>query len=470
MKGMVFMQHGVIIDKGPNHYQILQQRGGGARLKLSGHFVPHPDTPCNDPCVYARVVREDDSQSLIWWTPANMEPENRWSISLSLQTGGLYRIETCLRHTPQASLEWAQRGDMRHHVGVGDVFVIAGQSNAAGYGKDSIYDPPELGVHLLRNSGCWDIASHPLGDTTNSIHSVNTDIPNTGHSPYLIFAKRLRQQLGYPIGLVQSALGGSSLSYWNPLEDGRLYHSMIATLKTLPGGIAGMLWYQGCSETGSENPASYLPRFQEMVLRFRKDMKKNLPILTVQLNRYTDAAYQNQCGWGIVRDCQRLAAKSMDKVQIVPSYDCTLSDQIHNSSSANMVIGERLAKAALGDIYHKTPPYLAPDIEKAVLVDTCSVRLDFCHVGERLFSFLMPPHKLPFVIESPTGPIPIDAYEDKENTILLHTTQAIPEGSLVHCMPFSQSDSLVPVDTRTNMPVLGFYGMKIQSTAKNDLF
>lgn len=43
--------------------------------------------------------------------------------------------------------------DTIHHIGVGDLYVIAGQSNAAGYGKDSIYNPSEIEVHLLRNRG-----------------------------------------------------------------------------------------------------------------------------------------------------------------------------------------------------------------------------------------------------------------------------------------------------------------------------
>ncbi|MEZ4628259.1 MAG: sialate O-acetylesterase [Eubacteriales bacterium] len=62
------------------------------------------------------------------------------------------------------------RGDMVHHVGVGDVFVIAGQSNAAGRAKDPIEDAPEIGVSLLRDSGKWDLAAHPLGETTGSVH------------------------------------------------------------------------------------------------------------------------------------------------------------------------------------------------------------------------------------------------------------------------------------------------------------
>ena len=68
-------------------------------------------------------------------------------------------------------IEWAQRGDTRQHWGVGDVWLIAGQSNCAGYGKDPVEDPSELGVHLLGNDLHWDLATHPLNDSTNSLRT-----------------------------------------------------------------------------------------------------------------------------------------------------------------------------------------------------------------------------------------------------------------------------------------------------------
>ena len=100
------------------------------------------------------------------------------------------------------------RGDMIHNIGVGDVFVVAGQSNAAGRAKNPVEDAPELGVHLLRDSGVWDLATHPLGETTGSVHQGHFENHNPGHTPWLHFAKLLKRELGYPIGIVMSAYGG----------------------------------------------------------------------------------------------------------------------------------------------------------------------------------------------------------------------------------------------------------------------
>ncbi len=56
-----------------------------------------------------------------------------------IPAGGLYRIESCLKEEKNTPLEWATRGDCVEHFGVGDLFVIAGQSNAVGYGKKILY-------------------------------------------------------------------------------------------------------------------------------------------------------------------------------------------------------------------------------------------------------------------------------------------------------------------------------------------
>lgn len=131
------------------------------------------------------------------------------------------------------------------------VLLIAGQSNSAGYGRDYISDCLDAGVHLLKNNGKWDIASHPMNDSTGTIHPQNRDGANTGHGMYLSFAKYLKRELGYPIGLVQASLGGSPLKAWSA-ENGYLYRSMIHIVRGL-NGIKGILWYQGCSDTSPED-------------------------------------------------------------------------------------------------------------------------------------------------------------------------------------------------------------------------
>jgi hypothetical protein len=204
---------------------------------------------------------------------------------------------------------------MIHHIGAGDVYVIAGQSNAAGFGKDIVYDPAEPGVHLLRNSGLWDLATHPFNDNTHTSHHANDETANPAHSPYLAFARRLKKVLGYPIGLIQASQGGSPLSLWDPLEDGTLYRNMLNSISVAGGGspvgaVKGILWYQGCSDADGELAATYLERFTRMAARLRADLRDpDLPLLTVQLNRVINAQTPDE-GWSLVREAQRRAARN----------------------------------------------------------------------------------------------------------------------------------------------------------------
>ena len=146
----------------------------------------------------------------------------------------------------------------QHHLCVGDLFVIAGQSNAVGYGKNPVFDPPELGIHMCRSSGRWDLASHPLGDATGTTHPENADRYNTGHSPFLAFAKLLKRRLGYPIGLLPVASGESSIRKWDPGQYGILQKCMLRVIRQNGGRVKGILWSQGCSDTDSiENARNY---------------------------------------------------------------------------------------------------------------------------------------------------------------------------------------------------------------------
>ena len=140
-------------------WQIVQQDASGfAGLNLLGRWFADEAAAGQACLVEVRVVAGDTGVALsssLDWQAASTESNGLWYISLRIPAGGLYRLETRCRSSVQLDREWSLRGDMRHFWGVGDLWVIAGQSNSAGYGRGAVYDPPELGLHLLRNSGHW---------------------------------------------------------------------------------------------------------------------------------------------------------------------------------------------------------------------------------------------------------------------------------------------------------------------------
>ena len=113
----------------------------------------------------------------------------------------------------------------------------------------------------------------------------------------------------------------------------------------------------------------------------REDLHSaKLPIVTVQLGRHTDDfenGVEMDKHYDAVREAQRQAAKTIDNLYIVPAIDIgRMSDGLHNSKSANMLLGERIARMALYRIYHKGIDPSAPDLEYAKCIDRNKVELN----------------------------------------------------------------------------------------------
>lgn len=455
-------EFGVVIERGAQHWQIFQQDArGGADIALSGRWVM-PGT-FKSIRVMARVVLESEMQPVsmaLDWKPAETRPDGTWAITLrDVPRGGLYRIETAL-NLDETPIEWSTRGDLIHHVGVGDIWVIAGQSNSAGYGKSPAHDEPELGLHMFHASGEWRLATHPLADSTGTQYPPNREGANASHSPYLAFARRLKHALGHPIGLIPAALGGSPLSAWNRRENGVLFENMLAYLRDAGGRCRGMLWYQGCSDTGPAESATYGARFAEMVADLRRTLgEPALPVVTVQLNRHigTPPGEPGNAGWDAVREAQRQAARRIPGVCVISTLDLALSDGIHNNSSANLVIGQRMADAALGGAHGRGVKHLHPDLREARRAGAAEVDLVFDNVDERLTYECNIPSEIPFRVRDQRGLAPIAAWsQPARDTLRLRLERPLEGAAAVVGAPGAYPPYVTPMDICGFRPMLAF--------------
>lgn len=247
--------------QGVQNWQILQQTEGAAEVFFSGYWKVHEEIKNNegyDPIPSIRVVEEGDYRTVLPWTRVSFSREKdgfegKWEITLSIPAGGLYRIECGIDvKSPLKPKGWVVRGDVRFHIGVGDLFVIAGQSNAAGFAKDWARDESSLMVHLYRNSHTWDIACHPFTEYTDAWDTPNEDKGVVGFSPFLAFGKMFSSISHRPVGFIQTACGGTAMERWDPGRTGDLYHNMVKRIQECGGKTAGILWYQGCSDAESD--------------------------------------------------------------------------------------------------------------------------------------------------------------------------------------------------------------------------
>ncbi len=461
---------GAILTHGPSEWQIIQQDADGlGAWDLAGRWV----SASGPGTVQVRLVYEDTGVAVsraLDWQPVTTHADGQWAGRMSgVPAGGLYRLETRYLPHSQPVGEWADRGDMRHFLGVGDLWVITGQSNSAGYGRGPVYDPPELGLHLFRNSGQWALATHPLNESTDTQHPVNRDGANTAHAPYLHFARLLKQHLGYPIGLIQASRGGSYLEEWNPHDpapSGGLYENMLTVVAAAGGRVRGLVWYQGEAEGSALNGYTYQPRFTQALAAWREGLKHpTLPVLTVQLNRHlTPPIPVLELSWSQVREAQRQLARSAPGVSVVPAFDLPLSDFIHTSPAGNLLLGERLARAALGAVYGRAVDYLAPDLQTAVAAaDGQTITLTFAPVTSRMDN--VDPSANPFRVEDSAGAVAVTAvtYPGGPN-VRLKLARPLAGGAVVHG-GYGLAPASVPMDMERFMPMLGFHGVAVQPAA-----
>ncbi|MCI8694479.1 MAG: sialate O-acetylesterase [Lachnospiraceae bacterium] len=467
--------HGISLISAPADWEILQQENGSAKVSLKGTYQVHPaaiDVGVAQAVPVVRVMRESDNMTVIPWIAAEKidAGENftgSFETSVTIPAGGLYRIETSLEtRSTLPNLTWLYRGDCVLHLGVGDLFVIAGQSNSAGFGKDFCDDPPHLCVHLFRNRSKWDLACHPMNESTFGGSLPNEEMGIPGVSPYLSFAKTYYEITGRPVGLIQTSMGGSPMSRWKPRK-GDLYGNMMDKIHQTGGKYAGILWYQGCSDTDPEPAAQYFQHFKEYVEAVRAELGYSIPVFTMQLNRQINGIH-DEC-WGMVRDAQRRAALEIPDVYVLSTTNLSLSDGIHNSAPSNVALGKKLAKQC-AHVLAGGEEYEAPalcevqrvtDQEKAELKLTGEwLKLTFDHVKGCLQIVSSLGKDSGFTLEDSEGEVDIlsiRANREDINNAYLELERAAGENVVLSFAWQADPIMLPMIDDVTFLPPLSFY-------------
>lgn len=317
------------------------------------------------------------------------DPDGKARVTLSdgslqeLETGGPYEI------------------DGAREIYVGDLWILAGQSNMEGCGDLVDLEEPSPYVHLFGMNEEWSVAEEPLhwlSDSPRDVHFQLWGLPGAPavrppHDPNRVkgsglglkFAKACHAATGVPIGLIAAAHGGTSMTQWNPdlkdLAGGSLYGATRERFKAVGGKVAGILWYQGESDTGPDDYPLFQERFHKLVQAFRDDLgQPDLPFYYVQLGRFTVPDDKEAVdGWNAAREAQRLFAGTLPNTDVVAAIDLGLDDGIHIGTSGLKKLGERLCRVATG--------YGAPALESITLEHNPQrLRIAFSHVHGALTS------------------------------------------------------------------------------------
>jgi len=158
------------------------------------------------------------------------------------------------------------------------LYLLIGQSNMAGRGKvevqDQVVNPR---IFMLTKDLQWVPAKDP-------VHFDKPGMAGVGLGSQ--FARDvLKADPNASIGLIPSAVGGTSLDQWK--TGGPLNNAAVARAKEAMkhGKLAGILWHQGESDSGNpKNVASYADRLSVMLAQLRTDLQaEKVPVVLGEL-------------------------------------------------------------------------------------------------------------------------------------------------------------------------------------------
>ncbi|GGI44783.1 9-O-acetylesterase [Paenibacillus marchantiophytorum] len=386
-----------MVDLGGGKYQVLNRNSGkelsifgsstnnsapfiqsivnnGDNSKLQVILVPNGETGITLPNFFTTdMVLQSNKNHVIWGkgvagVTLNVSLTNgsslsqqdtvvdaggNWTASLSpLPAGGPYTLKI-------------QGGGYEKTISgvyVGDVFVLAGQSNMElRYPTTGTYASviPTLPTNpMIKHFSLAQIDANearfnvPLRDSSNSWLTLSEGNNKTVSLIGLFFAEQMLQaNPNVPIGLMSVAWGNTVIARWirsapennSPnftADNGNIYNTHVAPITKYK--IAGVLWYQG--ESDASRGTNYTEAFPTLINDWRNQWgQADLPFFYAQLARNKNSDFT------AVRESQRLTLTNVtnpSQIGMVVTLDTDLgfSNDIHPPGKD--VIGKRMSLLA----------------------------------------------------------------------------------------------------------------------------
>lgn len=180
------------------------------------------------------------------WRVLATSPGGSFSNALEV-AGGWYDVEV-----RAVGAEGRGATSRVERVGVGEIFITAGQSNSANHGGPAQAPSDERIVALNLNTRAWQAANDPQPYATGG-----------GGSAWPDFGSLLAVRTETPVAVVAVGVGSTAVSQWLPVG-GSYYPRLALAISELKayGGFRAVLWHQGESDslagTTAENYAASL--------------------------------------------------------------------------------------------------------------------------------------------------------------------------------------------------------------------
>ena len=284
---------------------------------------------------------------------------------------------------------------------VGDLWILAGQSNMQGVGwltKEDIDFPGEEDVRALYMRDEWAVARHRLHRPWLAFDKVHTEVikadpgqdpEKVGVGPGLSFAQQMKKYTGVPQGLLCCAHGGTTMAQWDPRlyeqgPDKSLFAAMIRRFRANGSHVKGMFWYQGCSEAMAHQNA----HFMENMRRFYEATRKKcgmIPVVQVQIGNITIVEREPwDRTWTDIREQQRTMTEEIPFLDTISAISCATDDAVHLSSDSQKKLGitaaESMQSLLVGGEYLPAPIYKGHKVCKTLLDELTVIDIEYDNV------------------------------------------------------------------------------------------
>jgi hypothetical protein len=253
--------HGAALTlSSPLEYQVVQRSSPGkGLLRIAGELSEEVHA---EAAVQVRVVNDARQTP---WVQVNSVKGRKIIAAFDAPAGGWWQVEVQVVHGgKQLALGTVP------HVGIGEVFVIAGQSNSANHGEERQTTRTRKVVAF--DGKTWRIADDPQPGASGG-----------GGSFVPAFADAVAEKENVPVGIIACGIGATSVREWLPkgatfpnpptilsrveklpngawASKGAAYDAFIARMQSAgTNGFRAVLWHQGESDANQKDPACTLP-------------------------------------------------------------------------------------------------------------------------------------------------------------------------------------------------------------------
>ena len=244
----------------PVDYQVIQRESWGSGfIQISGQLSEGAETADT---VEVRIITEGVPNK--WEKLSGAVQALRFGGKVRAPAGGWHRVEVRVTNAGNLFADAAVE-----HVGIGEVFVVTGQSNSGNHGEEK--QTTTTGLVSASDGKGWRLANDPQPGASGGRGSF---MPPLGDA--------LATRFKVPIGFIACGAGGTSVREWLPKgatftnpptvlgnvqqrvdgqweSGGRLFENLVARMKQAgPNGFRAVLWHQGESDANQADPTRTL--------------------------------------------------------------------------------------------------------------------------------------------------------------------------------------------------------------------